>query len=303
MLIDLRMNARFHEAELDEKLKLNEAIHAMMEMLIQDLKDSDLTNDTHSQDSRRKTSPPPASVSCRSYFKGRRKNRLDRSRKDSFRDLYDKLLTETESKTFSRTVLFKQSDLAKRIDQDVLPTYTATVLSDPTQQKKPIINEVSSEPRARQYPSLQLPQRLKIFFSYAWGENDKLVEKVAERLKEAGFEIIRDKKQPGGTDLLDFMQKGIRESDVCLMFIGSEYKKKADQKSDGVGLEVSIIAEELADNPSTIKFIPILAEGSFKSSLPRCIRYRKGYDLLSDYDNGMSTLLEDLLSRPLAIAS
>lgn len=295
------MNARFYEAELDGKLKLDETIHAMMEVLLQDLKDSDLTNGTHSQGVRKKTSLQPA-MSCRSYIKGRKRDRLNTTKKDFFKDTYAILSADAEFKTFRRTILPKRPYQTK-IDQDVIPAYTAKELSDPAKQKKPIINEVSPEPRMKLYPSLQLPRRLKVFFSYAWGENDELVDKVAEELEEVGFEIIRDKKQPGGTDLRDFMQKGIRESDVCLMFVGSEYKKKADQESDGVGLEVRIIAEELADNASTIKFIPILAEGSFESSLPLCVKYRKGYDLLNDYDNGMSALLDDLKSRQLAIAS
>ena len=56
-------------------------------------------------------------------------------------------------------------------------------------------------------------QPLKIFISYAWDEYQERVHDIAEELKKAEFDVRIDKDVSYGTDLVNFMNKEIRECD------------------------------------------------------------------------------------------
>lgn len=124
------------------------------------------------------------------------------------------------------------------------------------------------------------PRPLKIFISYAWDEHQITVHEIAKRLKSAGFDVRIDKDVPYGGDLVLYMNKEIRDSDKCLIFLTPKYKEKAEGAIGGVAHEGRIISREIYNNQDTTKFIPVLLCGDFVSSCPDFISGRKGFNFV-----------------------
>ncbi|WP_211832076.1 toll/interleukin-1 receptor domain-containing protein [Porphyromonas levii] len=123
-------------------------------------------------------------------------------------------------------------------------------------------------------------QPLKIFISYAWDEYQERVHDIAEELKKAEFDVRIDKDVSYGTDLVNFMNKEIRECDRCLIFLTPKYKEKAEGAIGGVAHEGRVISREIYNNQDTTKFIPVLLCGDFFSSCPDFISGRKGFNFV-----------------------
>ena len=111
-------------------------------------------------------------------------------------------------------------------------------------------------------PKIEKP---KVFISYAW-TSDAYVNKVAafaSSLIDIGIDVLFDKfEMKPGNELNDFMEKSVKDSTVThvLLLLNKTYKDKADNRVGGVGKETQILSEELYNNVSQTKIIPVVFE-------------------------------------------
>lgn len=143
--------------------------------------------------------------------------------------------------------------------------------------------------------SFEKGEKKQIFISYGWDndEHKSWVHALADRLRPH-FDVKIDIKQPYGSELNLFMEKMVAESDRVLLVLTPQYKKKADNRENGVGYESVLISDEIFNNQSTIKFIPIIRQGTKKECYPKYLGNRKGV-LMTD-DNAFEDVLEELIS-------
>jgi hypothetical protein len=121
------------------------------------------------------------------------------------------------------------------------------------------------------------------FISYSWDsqEHKQWVQALASRLqKDGGVRIILDLWHlVAGGDRAVFMERGITYSKFVILICTTEYAQRANQRTGGVGYEAMIITGELAENINQGKFIPVIRNGDWKSSLPVWIKTKQGVDL------------------------
>lgn len=135
---------------------------------------------------------------------------------------------------------------------------------------------------------------ITIFISYAWDEHKETVHQIATRLQEVGIGVRIDKDVPYGTDLVNFMNKEIKECTKCLVFLTPRYREKAELPRGGVAHEGRIISREIYNDQDTTKFIPVLLAGSFDSSTPDFLLARKGFDFVShQFDEEIDRMIEE----------
>jgi hypothetical protein len=97
------------------------------------------------------------------------------------------------------------------------------------------------------------------------------------------------------------MERSIANSDFVILICTRGYAGRADNRQGGVGYESTIITAQLAENIDQQKFIPVLREGDWQSSLPIWIKSKAGVDLSGDpySDAEYNDLLRALHSTPL----
>jgi len=148
----------------------------------------------------------------------------------------------------------------------------------------------------------------RTLLSYSWDspEHQQWVVKLAERLRgESGVEVILDKWHLNpGDDKLHFMEQAVAGSDFVIVVCTPTYAERANKRQGGVGYESTIITAEMADHMLTNKFIPVLREGMWASSLPIYLKSRMGVDLGGDpyredeYEKLLRVLHEELIQPP-----
>lgn len=118
---------------------------------------------------------------------------------------------------------------------------------------------------------------------------------MAEDLS-ATFEVKIDVKQPLGTELNQFMESLIDDTDKVLIIVTPEYKRRADGRIKGVGYETTLITNDLISDQNRIKFIPIIRKGSKEESYPHYLGNRKGLDMRDDskYEEALKELVDNL---------
>lgn len=142
------------------------------------------------------------------------------------------------------------------------------------------------------------------FISYSWDSDTHKdwVFNLANRLQgKDGVQIILDQWHlPAGHDKAIFMEKSVTRSDFVILICTPDYARKADSRVGGVGYEATIITGELAENISQGKFIPVLRQGEWKSSLPVWIKTKSGIDLRNNpySDDQYEDLLRALHNEP-----
>jgi hypothetical protein len=139
----------------------------------------------------------------------------------------------------------------------------------------------------------------KAFISYSWDseQHRRWVIALATRLREKGVNVVLDHWHLKlGADKTMFMEKAVQESDHVLLICTPKYREKAEGRLGGVGWEASIVTAQLADDLAQTKFIPVLREGSFKSTLPIWLKNRVGVDLSAEpySEDQFELLLRDL---------
>jgi hypothetical protein len=123
----------------------------------------------------------------------------------------------------------------------------------------------------------------RAFISYSWDGTDHQdrVSELAERLQgESGVQIVFDKwgLQSGG-DKQHFMEQAVTAQDFVIIVCTENYAERADNREGGVGYETMVISAEMADDLRSKKFIPVLRQGTFKTSFPTYIKNKMGVDL------------------------
>ena len=126
----------------------------------------------------------------------------------------------------------------------------------------------------------------KIFISYSH-DDDKhknWVKKFASDLSSVtGFHVTLDQ-----TDLqqsestAQFMERSIKDSDYVFIVCTPSYKVKADKQEGGVGFEAAIITGDIfnkINGRNKRKYIPVLARGSWKNSIPSWAKELQGADM------------------------
>ncbi len=143
----------------------------------------------------------------------------------------------------------------------------------------------------------------KIFISYSH-DNDahkQWVYKFACRLVESGIEIILDQWDLRlGSNLINFMEQGLGNSDRVLIVCTDNYNKKSNQGLGGVGYEKTILTAELCLSQDTTKFIPCIRGVTDKLKTPVCLSARAYIDFTDDahFENSLTSLLHELHGIP-----
>ena len=127
-----------------------------------------------------------------------------------------------------------------------------------------------------------------VFISYSW-DNEKhktWVIKFAERIQSDGFKIVIDKKRSASNrNLPEFMDRGITDSTHVIIVCTENYIRKFNTKRGGVAYEMKLISAEVMENTSSGKFIPILRQGTGKTSIPKCLAGDEYFDFRGESFN------------------
>ncbi|WP_303317879.1 toll/interleukin-1 receptor domain-containing protein [Flavivirga abyssicola] len=148
--------------------------------------------------------------------------------------------------------------------------------------------------------------RKRVFVSYSWDNQEHqewVLNLSKELMKKFGVDIILDQFElSAGKDLTYFMESSIEKADKVLVILTPNYKLKAENRSKGVGYETSMISQEIFQSPiSTVKFIPILREGSLATSTPKFLKSKIYHEMVDDskYINKLYELSQIIYDKPL----
>lgn len=121
----------------------------------------------------------------------------------------------------------------------------------------------------------------QVFVSYSW-DSEPHKEKVkifVQDLRKNGINVIWDEELSYGERIPRFMVNSISQSDFVLFICTPNYKDRADNNTLGVGFESAIITGEIYETSNEKKFVPILFNGTWQTSLPTWAKGKKGVDL------------------------
>lgn len=146
----------------------------------------------------------------------------------------------------------------------------------------------------------------KVFISYSWHpkENQIRVQQLAERLSSDGVHVIIDIWDlQDGQDKNKFMEQMVTNPEVkkVLLICTKEYTQKANDRKGGVGIESTIVSEEIYSNADQTKFIPVVYEyENDKPCVPVFAKSRVFIDLSSDekFEGSYDQLLRDIYDKP-----
>lgn len=135
------------------------------------------------------------------------------------------------------------------------------------------------------------------FISYSYDDeaHREWVRKLSNDLRNKGVFTLLDQYEPAGTDLTDFMKKGIARADKVIIIGTPNYAKKVNQESSGAHFEDQIMTIEMY-NGVKYKFVPILKSGKFNESFPLLLGSKKGFDFSNDdnYTSELQKLADDI---------
>jgi hypothetical protein len=104
-------------------------------------------------------------------------------------------------------------------------------------------------------------QRSKAFISYSWdsAEHQRWVLDLAGELLRHGVTPIVDKYSLApGEEITEFIERGIRESDILILVCSDRYTEKADGRIGGVGMETVVSTATFLAARRSKKFIPVV---------------------------------------------
>lgn len=128
-----------------------------------------------------------------------------------------------------------------------------------------------------------------VFISYSWDSEDhkRWVKTLSDKLIENGIVTLLDQNDLVlGDPLTQFMEQSITQSDYVLIICTPTYKQKADMRKGGVGYEESIITADVYMHQNHRKYIPVLASGSWETSIPTWAVGKLGVDLMQEPFSG-----------------
>lgn len=143
----------------------------------------------------------------------------------------------------------------------------------------------------------------KVFISYSHDNeaHRNWVYQIACRLVESGVETVLDQWDLRlGSNLMQFMEKGLTNSDRVLVVCTDNYNAKSNGGLGGVGYERNILTAELFANQDTAKFIPCIRGVSLAAKTPICLSGRTYIDFSNDaaFEQSFKSLLHELFGVP-----
>lgn len=148
----------------------------------------------------------------------------------------------------------------------------------------------------------------KVFISYSRHPKDNQirVERLVEKLFSDGVHCVMDIYDlKDGQDKNIFMEKMVNDPTVnkVLLICNKVYADKANARKGGVGIESTIVSEEIYSNAEQTKFIPVVFEfdENGKACVPAFVKSRIFIDLSSEdkFVDGYDQLLRDIYDKPL----
>jgi len=226
------------------------------------------------------------------YMEYRKVKGLNTSRKNYFYDILSVFQEDIRDKIIARIYEVAKSDqghLSKKevkIDKDVWGKAKKI-------EKKEIIT------------SLEIIENPKVFISYSWDdeEHKTWVLNFASRLRANGIEVILDRYElQAGKNIPHFMEQALEKADKVLVVFTENYKLKADGRTGGVGYEYSILNNDIYKNIATnSKYIPILKNGTFETSVPSFMQQFIVIDMSNDaqYEEKVKEVTLALYDKPI----
>lgn len=119
------------------------------------------------------------------------------------------------------------------------------------------------------------------FISYSWEseEHSLWVRALAESLTRDGVTVILDQWDVTPGDQLPAFMEKLSYCDYVLIICTSVYAQRANAREQAVGTETNIMAGELLYSKDEQKFIPVLREGAWNTSVPVWLMGKFGVDL------------------------
>lgn len=145
-------------------------------------------------------------------------------------------------------------------------------------------------------------RKVKVFISYSWDSDDHQhwVLNLADKINVSNIECVVDKTHlKYGGHIKTFMLSNIIDSDIVLIILTPEYRKKADKLEGGAGYEYNIINDELFKIiTKNNKFIPIIRQGDFEKSVTHFLKGFNCVDLRDSdkYESNFNELLNQIIS-------
>lgn len=172
-------------------------------------------------------------------------------------------------------------------------TTTATAVEDDLEFLAEQSLETTLQPAQPTTPT----KTVFISYSHDTPQHEKWVHQFADDIRAKGIRVITDENIRFGQDTNHFMEESVAISNRVLIVVTEVYKNKSDGRMAGVGYETGVITGELVNDQNTIKFIPIIREGSGKEFYPLYLSNRWGADFTDDthYDDMLEKLTADIL--------
>lgn len=146
------------------------------------------------------------------------------------------------------------------------------------------------------------PPRVFLSYSHDSPDHRMWVLKLATDLRGNSIDVTLDQWDLSpGQDIVEFMQRGISDSDRVVLVCSEQYVRNAEAGSGGVGYERLIVTAELVGNTKTNKFIPIIRNGGGSGHrVPSFLGPRLYLDFSSDgeYESSLEELSREILGVP-----
>lgn len=161
----------------------------------------------------------------------------------------------------------------------------------------PVAFRAAGRQKYTRHDCVSNPRKPSVFISYCResGAHSEWVRSFADRLLLNDIDVIVDRLSlTVGESTTEFMERAIRSSHFVLMICTPEYKRRSDERQHGVGYEAELMATRHLRGEKG-RFIPVLKEGDWLSSLPEWAAGIFGVDLRSqDSDAEFANLLRAL---------
>lgn len=227
-------------------------------------------------------------------IEARRKRGLSTTRKIVFKDVLDQLEDD------------KRNAVIKKINQRVSTSKTED-LFEPESSSEIKEDIVQDDFVHIDSPELKMITHTppKVFISYSWDDekHKEWVLKLSSDLRANGIETILDRYVLApGKNASYFMENAIEEADKVLIIFTENYKKKADKRAGGVGVEYSIVNSEISKNIiENEKYIPVLRQGSMDESIPTFMHQYIATFMNdeAEYEDKLKELIHAIFNKPI----
>lgn len=225
------------------------------------------------------------------YINYRNEKGLSTSRKVFFFDILSMFKEEIREAIIARIYeIIDKSTVAKETKEVELAEEESATAKAIELKETPTSNEIIENPI--------------VFISYSWDNEDhkSWVMNLAQRLISNGIEVLLDRYDlKGGSNAPVFMEAALKKANKVLVIFTPNYKLKADKRQGGVGVEYSILNNDIYKNiAENSKYIPVLRSGTFQTSIPDFIQQFIAVDMTVDsqYEEKIRELTLIIYDKP-----